>query len=250
MVLERVDYVPEHGAEMGGVMRPAIRNTLGALPLALLMVAVGAIPSSANHLAREAHRWRSNSYADYTLETYFTSGFPGGAWRDRVQDGAAQWNGVTEGPSLSFQGSDISDFNPLTSCAPNNGSVTVHWHTIADALGQESYCYFVVNGNPTDQKATSSVEFNKDDPVWYNGTGDSPGNIFLGFCYWDCSDDFWSVATHEFGHTMGFDHFSEADSVCPNSADRETMCPGIYQGTERQRTIEAHETQSFRDLYP
>lgn len=39
-------------------------------------------------------------------------------------------------------------------------------------------------------------------------------------------------------------------SIRPNSDARETLCPSIYAGTERQRTYEAHEEASFRAWNP
>ena len=49
---------------------------------------------------------------------------------------------------------------------------------------------------------------------------------------------------------MGGNHFADGAPTCPNSDARETMCPSISAGTERQRTFEAHERQSFRTFYP
>jgi hypothetical protein len=53
--------------------------------------------------------------------------------------------------------------------------------------------------------------------------------------------------TQTAGDTHG--HFAESDAVCPEDANRHTMCPSIILGTIWQRTLEAHDAEEFDEVY-
>lgn len=92
---------------------------------------------------------------------------------------------------------------------------------------------------------------------WYVGTGDAGSREF----------DFWSVFSHEYGHCLGLLHYPGNDPTkandpsttqeCTNGKDRlgeanswrSTMCIPLYDATERQRTPETDEKDTFKNLY-
>jgi hypothetical protein len=72
--------------------------------------------------------------------------------------------------------------------------------------------------------------------------------------------DFWSVATHELGHSTGFypyhfdDHPDEAQyphnySGCADTASQQTMCSIHYPGTSRMRTPASHDIDAIFGAY-
>lgn len=210
--------------------------------IAIAVVFVFLVPSAAfaNHLPQDfGPRWG----ADPTV--VFTEGFPGGTYRDRIRSGVNEWN-VVGTPRRVNVGGNIPNFNPLAGCPPVQNQMSVHWIETTslghpDALGLTTFC--TIGG----ARYSSNVDFDTDRD-WYTGTGDA-NDGFLNWCIGGCQDDFWSVASHEFGHGMAFGHFIEADSVCPDSNIRHTMCPSIYGGTERQRDYEIHEEEAFHIAY-
>ena len=66
---------------------------------------------------------------------------------------------------------------------------------------------------------------------FYTGKGNPPRTQY----------DLQGVATHELGHSQGWtgDHYENRNKskLCANRAKQGTMCPVIYSGTTRQRTL-------------
>jgi hypothetical protein len=114
----------------------------------------------------------------------------------------------------------------------------VYWRNL-DYLGPGVLGYTPHCENARGQVIRFSMSIDSD-ARWYVGTGNAPkGRI-----------DAWSVVTHEMGHATGrYGHFKESEDVCPNNSHRQTMCPGIYPGTERQCTLGAHDIHTFRNAY-
>lgn len=237
-------------------MRPATVRTVIAIAALSLLAFPGS--ASAHHLGRSnaGDVWRfDNGRYDRTIELYFIDGFPADAEkRARTRDGAAQWSNVAgpNEPTFVPQADPWPNFQIYTECNGPTGGTTVHWRDLDDFdanwLGATSGCGYV---EPADQISSRWVAFDSD-RNWYTGVGDASDGFMDIACGIppDCENDWWSVASHEFGHAVGLGHFDEDDAVCPNSDARETMCPSIYIGTERQRSIEAHERASFLNLYP
>ncbi|SCL30540.1 hypothetical protein GA0070624_4096 [Micromonospora rhizosphaerae] len=183
-------------------------------------------------------RWPSNASIAYGLNT----GFPTGAWRSRVWDGKEQWNNATNSGEPTVFWTLADDVNHGTAGNPcgisgvNTGAG--FWNNLdylsTSTLGATRLC----TGSGTIYNFT--IEFDSTRSNWYNGTGDNPGG----------NADFWSTATHEFGHALGFwEHIAESDSACPDDSTRSTMCPTIYNGTERQRTVATHDIHTYDGAY-
>ena len=188
----------------------------------------------------------------------FEQGFPGGGFRDRVRDGAAQWTarGGTAEPDLYWAGgADVTPINLSASCSSSfQGLNAIHYQDL-DYLGSGTLGVVYACFNNT-TKVMGSFQFGIDnDRDWYTGTGDANDGL-LNQCVPSCQDDLWSLTSHEFGHATGFigpsstgGHHDEADSTCPESDARSTMCPSIQSGTERQRSLEPADYNSFTAAY-
>lgn len=205
-------------------------------------------PAQAHHLGWFARWTYVAGYTDLQTAVLYSANFPGGAWRSRVQDGINQWNSHSDAPVYSVGGAVPGDYDPRVSCGVWD-SVVMQWKETAalghpTAAGVTYSCVFTSNNMAL---ADSTVVIDTD-REWYTGTGDASDG-FLGTCFAGCQVDAWSVLSHEFGHTEGFNHFLEADDVCPDSDVRHTMCPSVYGGTERQRTLEPHEIEAFHIIY-
>lgn len=217
--------------------------TLCYTPSVLGGAIITAQPAAAHHLGGFGPLFPANP----TIR--FTQGFPGGAFRDRVGISArAEWNFVMGGERpINAPGADIANFNPMAQCAPDANSITIHWIDTAttghaNALGVTNFCTI---GN---QRYDAHIWYDAVGRDWYTGVGDANDGL-LNQCIPSCQDDFWSVASHEQGHAMAFDHFADGGAICSNNSLRHTMCPSIYGGTERQRDYEIHEEESFHIAY-
>jgi hypothetical protein len=218
---------------------------LSRIALAAVLVAVGSMvalasPAGAhtvgNHFTRG--RWPANATIQYGLNT----GFPSGAWRSRVYDGKEQWNNATNSgePTVLWSLADGVNHgtagNPCGISGVNTGAG--FWNNLdylgSGVLGATRLCTTEVT------IYNFTIEFDSTRSNWYNGTGDNPGG----------NADFWSTATHEFGHALGFwEHIAEGDGACPDDSSRATMCPSIYNGTERQRTVATHDIHTYDGAY-
>lgn len=227
---------------------------LPALTTAAVLAVLIIAPSVSAHTSSTHYPQRWSSGSDVYFR--FTAGFPGGDYRSRVLDGASQWTsrgGVAEVDFFWAGGSNAPNFDFQSNCNSNfNGINGIHWADL-DYLGGG-----VLGVTYVCRTSTTVVSFQMafdNDRDWYRGTGDA-NDGFLNQCIPSCQDDFWSVASHEFGHASGFvgpastgGHFAESDAVCPNDDSRHTMCPSIYGGTERQRTLEDHDVHTFTGAY-
>jgi len=221
-------------------MRKVFRIALVAALVAVGSAAVlTATPASAhtvgNHFTRG--RWPANVTIQYGLNT----GFPTGAWRSQAYAGKEQWNNATSSGEPTILWTLADDVNHGTAGSPcgisgfNTGAL--FWNNLdylgSGTLGATRLCVGSAIFNFT-------IEFDSTRSNWYNGTGDNP----------DSNADFWSTATHEFGHAVGFwEHIAESDGACPNDGTRATMCPSIYNGTERQRTVAPHDIHTYDGAY-
>jgi len=185
-------------------------------------------------------------FADTTVVIQVTDGFPGGEHLARIDSARNEWNAVGTTRPLTRQAARIANFNPSTTCPATAGVVTFHWRETG-ALGQPNALGVTWHCTIGADRHSGNIAIDTDRD-WYTGTGDA-NDGFLQQCIPSCQSDLWSVLSHELGHAMAFDHFGEDDPVCPNSDIRHTMCPSIYGGTERQRSFEIHEEETFHINY-
>jgi hypothetical protein len=164
-----------------------------------------------------------------------------GTAHSSIYSGPAQWNAVA-GAWLDFSFS--GNINPMVtftnSVCSQIGDVWVVSRDLSSLgrAGNTTNC-----GGSTLTK--SMVQFH-DGPAgyWYTGsslTGPGPTQY-----------DLRAVATHEFGHSMGFGpHFSSSDTVCTTSP-RHTMCPNAIIGPSgtQLRSLEEHDKHTFAAAYP
>jgi hypothetical protein len=229
-----------------------MRRSLAVLATALALVVPFAAQPAAAHTVADyfPRRWKVDLRPDWS----FTAGFPGGDWRSRVRDGVNQWNNRNQ-PLVWEERAQRADFNPDV-CPATAGTNAIHWRDIPDDEAALAYTSSCTYGSDPSRVWSANIVFDSS-RNWYTGTGDASDGFLNNACFLppDCKWDAWSVASHEWGHASGFSgpfdegHFSEGDAICPDSDARETMCPGIYIGTERQRTIEAHEIHTFEGAY-
>ena len=201
-------------------------------------------------------RWRTGTFEgvdqDQTVDWRFVNNFCCGTFRDSVQSGSTKWNAVS-GVSMTFHfESSQDDYGGLSwdDCPANYQADRVGIGDFGDAgwslnepLAVTKLCPFA---DATDKAYNFRIKFNEDTP-WYKDNGD-PSNG-----QWDAI----SVAAHEFGHatgrTIGGDgsgHFLESSTYCPADSGRHTMCPSTFDGTSWQRSLEAHDIDTFQNAYP
>lgn len=220
--------------------KSALGAKLVVVALAVLLV-MTATPAGANHLPAFGPAWPVNP----TLRPA-TSYPPSSDWQGRLLDARAEWNAIGTGRFINWTTATVPHYNITNSCGTSN-VIAAMYQQLDDwgwpnAIGLANYC--TTSGARTSAGMAVDVRFDL-----YTGTGDARDPILGVYCN-NCEYDLWSIQSHELGHTMGGNHFLEDDSVCPNSDARETLCPSIYAGTERQRTYEAHEEASFRAWNP
>jgi hypothetical protein len=140
--------------------------------------------------------------------------------------------------------SDYSPF-PASVCPGTFQKDAVHWGPI-DGSGNTLATTWICNKSSNASHLYSfQIKFDSDEGGrWYSDTG-TPGSS---------ESDFWSVASHEFGHATGWtSHFGELTTLCPQSGDlsgRHTMCAKILNGNTAQRSLNTHDRDTFVDAYP
>lgn len=201
-------------------------------------------------------KWPSS---DRTVNWRFANNVPATAIRDRMKNGAAQWNAVS-GSTMTFQFNtpDYSSFSG-TSCAATEQKDAVHWGEIDNAGGTNAVaitCTFLDATGSGSNTTLHNFQIKLDhDETWYTGTGEPSSNAI----------DAWTIASHEFGHatgrnstaggvqTIGGDghgHFFNTDAThCPVSTSRHTMCQTQIAGASYSRTLETHDKDAFANAY-
>ena len=196
-----------------------------------------------------AHGGYTRIWGPDTVTWHFTTGFPeGGGQRDSVREGADQW---TNTPNANFnwnEGNEHANWATTTDCsntwALGLGNNTINWKPIdgrGGDVGREFDC-----GNGSGGMTKFWIKFDSDDAADFHWPGHPPDDppIQAG------EVDGWAVASHEFGHATGFEAHITAASLCQSAGiDYHTMCLGILVGFARQRTLEVHDVDDFKDRY-
>jgi hypothetical protein len=206
-------------------------------------------------------QWYYEKWGDTNVNWRFTDSFPGpigGAFRDRVKDGAREWNQA--GTPVQFV-HDTPDYADFFNGCPMPPDVTyqhdgIHWKNINFAVYGPAFTRACVQSESATVLHNFQMTLDSDDPDWdwYKGTGDPPTDEF----------DVWSVVAHEFGHATGFgrgqsreDHFSSDASECDESdlPHRQTMCDILIpitreMGRTYRRSLESHDQHTLSNAYP
>jgi hypothetical protein len=221
--------------------RHLLRRLCGAavagflLTMSLMVATPAAAHTWSTYYTGAGGRWPGAT----TVRFYVRNGFPSSApWMPTINRGADQWNAarISLEPRFVNAGATATVGNADRPCsATYNG---VYWRDL-DYLGSTVLGYTPHCENVAGVVTRFSMSIDAD-ASWYVGTGATPNGRY----------DAWSVLTHEFGHATGWvGHFAESDSACPNDATRSTMCPSIYPGTDRQRTLGTHDRHTLQAAY-
>lgn len=170
-------------------------------------------------------------------DTDFLVGGSGETARDRIKDGAAQWNNLDS--DFAFVATGAYNFTLSTNPCNNGVNQNAYfWRnfTGGSTLAQTTRCI-----GPNGTAIISYVVEFASDHEWYTGTGGPPSDKF----------DVWSVASHEQGHAAGFaGHWTGSGAAdCSSGAGRETMCSGTSAGTTMKRSLETHDSHTFENAY-
>ncbi|MGH3716113.1 MAG: hypothetical protein ACRDT4_22020 [Micromonosporaceae bacterium] len=235
-------------------MTAKIGTPLTVLVLISLLVIAGAAQPAAAHSVSLYIPWKWSTAGENTIDWYFKSDFPGGSHRDRVLNGASQWNqrGGAAEPNFINAGQRTNPGNADNPCGNSlNGAF---WRNL-DLYGPSVLGVAIVCVDGFGNITRFTINFDSDQN-WYTGTGDADDG-FLNLCpFGTCEKDLWSVASHEWGHIAGFlrgpnddGHYDSGDPVCENNSSQHTMCPVYSPGTERMRSLETHDIHTFEAAY-
>lgn len=212
------------------------RNQISALILlGLVSGLVGASAAATAHPATDFYneKWPSNND---NVEWRFDQEFPTGNKRDRVKDGAQEWNNVGQPMKFEKLAGDFASF-PANSCPTEEQKDAVHWGGIDGSGGTLAQTFICTSGGNL-----FNFQIRLDQAENWHGGTTSPGPNEI---------DVWSVAAHEFGHGTGWrGHFSSTSSLCnANATDHHTMCPAYVLGTQYDRSLNTHDKHTFDNAY-
>lgn len=209
--------------------------TLTVLAIAMSLSAIVHAHSAAEKVPT---RWApplTNGPVDWAFE----ANFPTGTKRDRVADAADEWNTATNLDVTLDKVTNYGNFSPDGGCSIPDMKNGIHYGPIAGTviLAETRTCYVLQEDAPG-LLQNAQIEFDNQ-WNWHSGSGGAGPNEF----------DFQSVATHEFGHFLGGEHFVGAE-LCDNAnGPEQTMCGGIPAGNISRRTLEDHDIHPMENAY-
>lgn len=219
--------------------RRAVLILSGALGVLMLT----STPVSADHAPSYGPSWQT-----YILPIrHFTPSVSAGQWRDRISNGMDQWNALGETLQYRTSVTDKSNRDPRTSCA-GDGIITMHRFNLdggGGLAGFSGYCYFPSGGTSVGRQSAWIIFDSSEE--WCLGTGDCYDGVAGTGVGADV--DLWSIASHEWGHVGALGHYLGTDTVCGNNDSHATMCPSTRPGTERDRSLQSHDSASYRLRY-
>ncbi|HEX9776060.1 MAG TPA: hypothetical protein VGB83_10845 [Actinomycetota bacterium] len=235
-----------------------MKRFLGVTTALLALLASGALPSQAHSSSTYyAYKWKNQNGSSKTQEWKFTNSVPtSGGWRARVKDGVNQWNSVgTPMQWVKISGGDYADYDiadPQQGC-PAAGKNSVRYGYIdgpGNTIAHTVICLFT----GTLQLSNIQITIDSSETNWNTGTGDTPDGGLFGCALGGCGLDLWGNMAHEWGHAVGMDlHFQMSDPDTCSPGDRmdfHTMCAFYSGGSDRERTLEGHDSGTFIGAYP
>lgn len=211
-----------------------------ALPVIAVLMMTGATSAAAHDVATKVpQRW----VEDANLSWAFTSGFPDTtSYRNRVRDGLQPWASAATPLTWQENPEFSATYDPYLGCPSSKGRNGIFWRSdvdnyasVDDALAAVFKC-----SKPSGEIWSASMVFDSTADGthgWYAGTGTpGPGQY-----------DLWQVATHEWGHVMGLNHFAAGSSEC--SSPKHTMCPSSGLQETALRSLESHDIHTFESAY-
>lgn len=199
---------------------------------------------------------------------YFHKSVPPGQRRGRIVDGARRWNRFHR--RLFFRAHRKPVFEEaigrqgncnrreVRSAPPGQEPASrVYWTRIDGAsmptgagktLALNYTCQEAKKQNGFRRAIFFQMYFDEAEPWYYRSrTGNAPSG----------RPDLLSVAAHEMGHATGWRfHYDDrqvdgpTSPVCREDGGKQTMCSTNTAGTERQRSLGAHDKHTFRSAYP
>lgn len=193
-----------------------------------------------------AHGGYTATWGGTSAPYEFTVGFPSGdGQRNSVRQGADEW---TDTPNAAFSWNELGEvpnWSPTTNCSVSwSQNRSINWKSIDGSSGNNILADALWCA-PSGTIIKFWIRYDKDNAseFFWPGTGSPPvpSGMF----------DAWAIASHEFGHATGFQgHIGAATAYCDvGSLDLHTMCPKIAAGKARQRTLEAHDVNTFQASY-
>jgi hypothetical protein len=220
------------------------RRTVAPLLLALgVYIVLSWSPASAAAAGAYSHTWASQ---DYAIPFYYTDNFPGPRFRNRVWDGARQWNNVGRGPRFVQHLSNRAPYRRMGigSCGirrNNRSDSVISWQSM-DGRGNNvaitQTCLYS-SGPKAGHIGVFTLTFDAMER-WYTGSKTPPAG----------SADAWSAASHELGHALGANHFARTAPYCANNSDLQTMCPKFFFGSKWMRSLGGRDIRAFSNAYP
>lgn len=220
-------------------------NVPRLIALACCVVVAALTASATSSRAHSAVNYYSTSWGPDDVPNInwrFTEQVPTGNFRDRVVDGTLEWNNVGAVPFNWVKVTpEYANFNPnpsdcTTIAHEKNG---VHYRSVPSG-----FVAYTHTCSESGFLRSTQVVFSSSNS-WYSGTS-TPGST---------QSDVWAFAAHEFGHATGGwlnnsigGHFG-GSTLCPSDNTKHTMCASIFNGTNYQRSLEFHDSETFDNAY-
>ncbi len=219
-------------------MDTAAVNRAGQRRSVVLAVVVGVLMLTST--LADAHTagtyYKKKWVRDKSVTYSFTSSVPTGAWRDRTNNGAAQWNALGRSMTFTPSGTTVGNFNPYQ-CPSSYQTNAIHRRSIDGAGGSLAQTISCVYSGTAEMYSFQTVFDSSEN--WNTGTALPARN----------QPDLWSIASHELGHATGFGGHFSGSTYCSNNDAQQTLCQVHWMGTSRQRTLGEHDKHTFSGAY-
>ena len=177
---------------------------------------------------------------DLVRNVYFDPSVATGKFRSRIVDAAETWKaldvarfevhesrttGLSDSPCATLDGNFIGGI--IRGPIPGNGT-----------LAENISCVNSETGQLVGFRQTYNTKYS-----FYTGKRNPPAKKY----------DLQAVATHEFGHAQGWtgDHYSNRNNsnLCANKGKQATMCPEVFLGNKRLRSLADNDRQPVVNAY-